>query len=285
LLVVQYIDGFVHDKIKTSIERYKTFEPPEGYYLAFSGGKDSQSAYELAKEAEVKFDAHYNLTTVDSPELIQFIKTEYPNVKFHYPEKTMWQLIEEKGLPTRRRRYCCSILKEGGGEGRTCVTGVRWAESKKRKNNRGMAEILGNKKSEKILFNDNEKDRRMFESCQVKGKRIVNPIVDWQDEDVWEYIKLRELKYCNLYDEGFERLGCIGCPLAGTEQMIKEFKRWPKYYDSYYRAVERFLIGYFARCEKRKAKPFRDTAQGWMDWWIYEQEIIDYTDSFLDDEV
>lgn len=38
---------------------------PEGYYLCFSGGKDSQVIYELAKQAKVKFQAYYNVTTVD----------------------------------------------------------------------------------------------------------------------------------------------------------------------------------------------------------------------------
>lgn len=29
------------DKVKIAIERLRQFEPEEGYYLAFSGGKDS----------------------------------------------------------------------------------------------------------------------------------------------------------------------------------------------------------------------------------------------------
>lgn len=257
------------DKVKIAIDRLKQFEPEEGYYLAFSGGKDSQTIYHLAIEAGVKFDAHYNLTTVDPPELVRFIKTNYPEVGINRPEKTMWRLIEKKGLPTRWSRFCCSELKEGGGEGRVCVTGVRWAESSKRKESRGVAEVLGGKKADKALFNDNEEDRRMFENCQLKGKRIINPIVDWSDEDVWEYLNKRGIEHCELYDEGFSRLGCIGCPLMGEKSMLLAFKRWPKYYNSYYRAVERFVPGYLERCKRRGAKPFRKTAKGWMHWWIY----------------
>jgi phosphoadenosine phosphosulfate reductase len=284
LLIENTLFG-VKDKVAIAIDRLRAFEPEEGYYLAFSGGKDSQTIYHLAKEAGVRFDAHYNLTTVDPPELVYFIRKNYPDVQVNYPQKSMWRLIEQKGLPTRWRRYCCSILKEGGGEGRICVTGVRWAESAKRKNNRSIAEILGNKKSEKILLNDNEADRRLFENCQIKGKRIINPIVDWLEEDVWEYLNSRQIEHCKLYDEGFTRLGCIGCPLAGTENMLQEFERWPKYYDSYFRAVERFIPHYLERCEKRGAKPFKKTAQEWMNWWINGPEtIIDYDESFLDDE-
>lgn len=57
----------ISQKIETSIKRLRSFEPPEGYFLAFSGGKDSQCIYHLAKMAGVKFDAHYNVTSVDPP--------------------------------------------------------------------------------------------------------------------------------------------------------------------------------------------------------------------------
>ncbi len=285
MLVEKHLDGYVRDKVAIAIDRLRAFEPEEGYYLAFSGGKDSQCIYHLAVEAGVKFDAHYNLTTVDPPELVRFIKDNYPNVKIHYPKQTMWKLIEKKGFPNRWRRYCCSILKEGGGAGRIAVTGVRWAESIKRKNNRGVAEIFENKK-EKILLNDNDQDRRLFENCQLKGQRIVNPIIDWLEEDVWEYLNSRKIVHCKLYDEGHTRIGCIGCPLAGPEMMKKEFEIWPKYKENYKRAIARFLPGYLERCKKRNAKPFRDTADGWFNWWIGEptEEDIDYTESFLDDD-
>ncbi|WP_207642629.1 phosphoadenosine phosphosulfate reductase family protein [Ruminiclostridium josui] len=173
MLVEQTLFG-VRDKVKIAIDRLQAFEPPEGYYLAFSGGKDSQCIYHLAKEAGVKFDAHYHLTTVDPPELIYFIKEYYPDVITDKPETTMWNLIKKRGLPTRQKRFCCQVLKEGGGEGRIVVTGVRWAESTSRKNNRGVTEVIGKNKADKILFNDNDEDRKLFENCQKKGKRVIN---------------------------------------------------------------------------------------------------------------
>ena len=51
-------DGSIVDKVELAIRRLKGFEPPEGYYVAFSGGKDSQCIYHLCKMAGVKFDAH-----------------------------------------------------------------------------------------------------------------------------------------------------------------------------------------------------------------------------------
>lgn len=79
-----------YDKVKVAIARLREFEPPEGYYLAFSGGKDSVVIYDLAVKAGVRFDAHYNLTTVDPPELVKFIKQQYPEVERHRPKENMW---------------------------------------------------------------------------------------------------------------------------------------------------------------------------------------------------
>jgi phosphoadenosine phosphosulfate reductase len=261
------IDGDV-DKVAIAIDRLRAFEPPEGYYLAFSGGKDSQCIYHLAVEAGVRFDAHYNLTTVDPPELVYFIRENYPDVIIDKPKQSMWQLIEKKGLPSRLKRWCCSELKEHGGEGRLCVTGVRWAESNNRKNNRKPFEVFTAKKEDKMLFDDNDDDRRLFETCMQKGKRIVNPIVDWLEEDVWEFIRSRSLKYCKLYDEGFKRLGCIGCPVA-DKLRIKELERYPKYYQNYLKALRRFIPAYIERKKAKGLEPQFTTAEEMMHWWIY----------------
>lgn len=130
------------DKVETAVQRIKMFEPPDGYYLAFSGGKDSVVIKALADMAGVKYDAHYNVTSVDPPELIYFIRKHHPDVVWDYPtysdgsRATMWNLIPKKKMPpTRIVRYCCEVLKERGGRGRFVITGVRWAESARQKIN------------------------------------------------------------------------------------------------------------------------------------------------------
>lgn len=85
-------------KVETAIERIKTFEPPEGYFLAFSGGKDSVVIKALADMAGVKYDAHYHITSVDPPELVRFVKTfdDVSMDRTHYKDGTpitMWNLI------------------------------------------------------------------------------------------------------------------------------------------------------------------------------------------------
>ena len=126
------------DKVAVALERLRTFEPPEGYWLAFSGGKDSQVVLDLSERAGVKFEAHQNLTTVDPPELLRFVRQEYAGrVSLDHPGTSMYKLIVQKRIPpTRRFRYCCEFLKERGGSGRMVVTGIRWAESSRRSQRR-----------------------------------------------------------------------------------------------------------------------------------------------------
>ena len=98
-----------------------------------------------------------------------------------------------------------------------------------------------NKFDEVILNDDNDSARRMVEQCYRTRKTMVNPIVDWTDDDVWEFLKGNNIPYCSLYDEGFTRLGCIGCPLSGSKNMIRDFERWPKYKELYIKAFQRMI--------------------------------------------
>lgn len=234
--------------VEIAIRNIRKYEPQEGYYLAFSGGKDSTVIYDLATKAGVKFDAHYHFTTVDPPELVRHIKKNYPNVPWDRPKKSMFQLIEGRGFfPTRQIRYCCSELKEYGGKGRVVITGVRREESMKRSN--------------RNLYEPYTKDKKTI---------FLNPIVSWKDKTVWDYIRLNNLPYCSLYDEGFERLGCIMCPLAGGEHMASEAKRWPKFYNAYMRAIGRGLER--AKERGRKSLVSGLTPEETMRWWIYAEK-------------
>ncbi len=231
------------DKVEIAIKRLREFEPEEGYYLAFSGGKDSQTIYHLAKEAGVKFDAHFNLTTVDPPELVYFIRENYPDVEVHRPRKSMWELIIENGTPpTRLIRYCCRELKEGGGENRLVLTGIRWAESVRRAK------------------------RVMVESC-LRGvvKQFLHPIIDWSEDDVWDYIKGRGLEYCKLYDMGWKRIGCIGCPMGNAKGMTEDFGQYPQYKKNYIKAFDKMILERSARGKDTRWK----TGEEVMEWWIH----------------
>lgn len=261
------------DPVQKAIDRLRHFEPEEGYYLAFSGGKDSVVIKDLAIKAGVKFDAHYNHTTVDPPELIRYMQKHHLDVIVEYPDTTMWRLIEKKRMPpTRLVRYCCDVLKEGGGDGRFVITGVRRAESTARSKRLAVefdaygsnAKKAKEQREKFYLLNDNDEKRRMIESCVIKGKNILNPIIDWSDSDVWQYIKQNNLPYSKLYDQGFHRLGCIGCPMQGPKGMERDFERWPKYKQAYIRAFDRMITVRKERGLETKWKNGEDVLR----WWV-----------------
>lgn len=257
-----------HDKVETAIMRLQMFEPAEGYYLAFSGGKDSVVIKALADMAKVKYDAHYSVTTVDPPELVTFIRDIYPDVIFEKAryedgtQITMWNLIPKKKMPpTRTVRYCCQLLKETGGEGRFKITGVRKAESSKRAK-RGGLEISDNKTTKRDVLDPDNPEQGMTHICQNKAQRILNPIIDWTDDDVWEFIQTYNISYCKLYDEGYTRLGCIGCPMSSRQK--EELSKYPKIRQAYLHAFKRMLE---VRTKEGLQTDWK-TAEEVMEWWI-----------------
>lgn len=262
--MIHQLDLNGRDKVEKAIMRLQAYEPPEGYFLCFSGGKDSCVIKALADMAGVKYDAHYSVSSVDPPELVRFIKDYHPDVIFDRPRDrngnvvTMWNLIPTKTMPpTRIVRYCCAALKEQGGKGRLKITGVRWAESARRKNSHGEV-TFADKKAHKVIEKelsdsdfhgtpqggvvlrlDNRENARIVEMCYKDHTTLINPIIDWTTDEVWEFLREYKVPYCCLYDEGFKRLGCIGCPMASKSEKLMEFERWPKYKNLYLLAFEK----------------------------------------------
>jgi phosphoadenosine phosphosulfate reductase len=198
-------------KIDAAIATLRSFEKiaidrdPMGFFLAFSGGKDSVVIKELARLSGTRFSSFYNQSTIDPPEVIAFLKEHHPDVTWNRPARNliMSMVDEPQGPPTRLARWCCQVYKEGGGEGTVRVLGVRAKESPRRA--RQWKQVVS----------------------MADGGFILNPILFWTDEDVWTFIKERGVPYCSLYDEGLKRIGCVGCPMAGAEGMKRDFDRWP----------------------------------------------------------
>ena len=225
-------------KIERALNLLQKYEPPEGYFLAFSGGKDSITIYRLAQLAGVKFVAHFHVTTVDPPELLRFIKQEYPDVIWDSPQTNMLKLIEKnKMLPFRQIRYCCRYLKEIHGMGRVVVDGVRASESPRRAK------------------------RQQVEKDLKKNKTFIHVIFDWTDDEVWQFIREQNLKYCKLYDEGYKRIGCIGCPMKNEKEKRKDFERYPYLEIAYKNALKKAFA-------ERPAKYFGTNVDEYFEWWL-----------------
>ena len=275
------------DLEKTAIERIKAASDMSlAHYkkplvVTTSGGKDSSVCVALAERAGIPFEVMHNHTTVDAPETVYYIRSEFKRLEgngikctvklpiYKGERVTMWSLIPKKLMPpTRRARYCCSILKETGGVGRFITTGVRWAESSARKKTRGIYEV-NKKEIEKriILNNDNDDRRRLFETCTINAKRVCNPIIDWKDSDIWDYISSEKIQINPLYKCGYSRVGCIGCPLAGLKKRQREFEQYPKYKNAYIRAFDRMLEE--RRLRGKRVDPLLgETGEEIYHWWM-----------------
>ena len=242
---------------------------------AFSGGKDSVVTYMMLIQSGIEFTPMYSLTSVDPPELVNFIKKVfnpwavskgYPKViikkynkftekrakgKMTGKEITMWTLISNRTIPpTRLNRYCCDELKERTGDkGDTVFTGVRWEESRKR--------------STQKMVNF------------WKDKKMVRPIVDWTEEEVWSYIISNNIPYCELYDKGWDRVGCIGCSLGKNQ--VKELEAYPKYKQMYINSFNRMIeyrkLHYAEKGEEIKEGSW-ETGLDIYNWWIGQTKNI-----------
>lgn len=259
----------------------------------YSGGKDSDVMLELFKRSGIPFEVHNSHTTADAPQTVRHIrdvfrKSEMDGIKctiemptYKGERTSMWKLIPQKLMPpTRVARYCCTALKETGCPNRFIATGVRWAESVRRKDREEFEKIGSTKATREkftsvMLMNDNDARRRMNEHCMQEKKMVVNPIIDWKDSDVWEYIHSEKIPVCELYQCGYNRVGCIGCPAAGKKR-YKEFADFPKYKNLYIHAFDRMV-------EERKRRGLPCQWKNGDDvflWWMGDKNIEGQMDIF-----
>lgn len=259
---------------------------PRGYCVGTSEGKDSRVLGHLYRRAGVKHFYARSITGIDPPELVYFARKNFQQYNDQgyltyemWYKKSIWQMMREKLIPPlRNSRWCCAELKECRHEktdGCLMSFGVRKAESVKRSKNRNELEIVtSSKKKNIIMAYDNEDNRKTFETCYADNERRVNPIIYWSDADIWEYSHDVGLEQCSLYNEGFKRLGCIGCPMARKQGRFEEFARYP--------GIERlwrnaFDDMYRIRVEQGKVVMQASGAE-WFEQWMNDERSADVDD-------
>lgn len=264
------------DKIEYSINLIRKGEKlalsmnPDGYYVGFSGGKDSQVMLELVKRSGVKYKAYYSVTTNDSPENVYFIRKYYPEVIFLHPKENFFKLVEKKGLPTVFRRFCCTELKEKNGSGSVCLMGVRREESAKRAKYNDVAIISRRKEhSERNKKRTVEEIEENEHRCiKGKDKLVIRPILYWSSQDIWEFIEENNLPKNPCYNE-FGRVGCMFCPFSTREQIEYYCKKYPKYERNIINAIEVFISKY-------EGKKYWNNAEAYFEWWKSKKSIEKY---------
>lgn len=267
--------------------------------ISYSGGKDSSVMIDLAEHCleSGDYEVMYSHTSADAPQTVQFIRAEFKRLSqkgvkcIDYIPRykdgtqiTMWNLIPRKKMPpTRLVRYCCQKLKETSTPNRMCATGVRKSESQGRKG-RDVFSVRGKTKktgqyysfehAEEVFresneINDPNWDCNLIRNMKQNKDIVVNPIYEWSDRDVWQYIAKSNVKINPLYypPYSYRRVGCIGCPMNTSSQ--KEFSDYPQYKQAYIKAFDRMIE------ERAKAglKTKWNNGKEVFHWWINDGHI------------
>lgn len=292
------------DKIDKAIESLRMAEKiARDFYdkpvvVTYSGGKDSDVLLNLAIKSGIDFEVSHSITTVDAPQTNRHVNEVFAELKekgikayktmptYKGKPVNMFSLIAQKGIPpTRLVRYCCGVFKEGTEKNKVVALGVRAAESKKRQNRDIFSTSVGKLANSKHfslshvqeVFEEAKERDEVWDCVIVSTARkhktiLVNPIYDWSDAEVWEYIHENNIAYNELYDMGYSRVGCILCPLANKREKQRDILTFPEYKERYIKAFKEML-------EVRKKEGKDDTTGMWKDaesvfkWWIEDKTI------------
>ena len=278
------------------------YDPQDGYFLAFSGGKDSQALYHMVQLAGVRFQAHMNLTSVDPPEVIRFVRQQYPDVQLTKPKDSIYNIaVQRQILPTMRVRWCCAEYKETAGSGRVTLIGIRHQESSRRAKRNEVeissrkfsgtldgldeyrAELKAKREKKRSQQQDgvnitNATDEQTVGCIDGKESLLISPIIDWTERDVWELLNnVVCVAHCELYDQGWHRIGCINCPMASAKQKQIENERWPHVKRNWIKAIMRIRAGggiseqtYLRNGGAETSSPF---AEGYV-WWNIPASLV-----------
>ena len=307
----------LREKIQHSVELIRKaekialkYDPENGFYNTFSGGKDSQALFYIVKMSGVKFQTHISYTSVDPAEVVRFVNTQYPSVIPIRPKKSIYTRAVERGiLPTMKVRWCCADFKESTGAGKVTLIGIRKEESTRRAK-RHEVEVSSRKFSgsldefeqwsaDEIVRKQKLKPKRKINEDEfsvqsdnevrcINGKEsiLISPIIAWTDEEVWYFLNnIIKAPHCKLYDEGQYRIGCILCPMATYRQKLADIKRFPYVKEKWIKAIKE--IRKKGGLQKQSYLPQGqhtedEYAEAIFDWWISKKSYKQwYAEKYL----
>jgi phosphoadenosine phosphosulfate reductase len=135
------------------------------------------------------------------------------NVEIHFPEAAdVEQMVREKGVnlfyqSIENRKLCCEIrkvrpLKRALEGARAWVTGLRREQAASRM------------------------DMQPIEDDAAFGIRKFNPLIEWSEKDIWDYIHTNDVPYNRLHDQFYPSIGCAPCTRAIATGEDPRAGRW-----------------------------------------------------------
>lgn len=213
---IQQLEYAAEYSIKDAVDRYGDFLP----VVSFSGGKDSTVVSSLVSRAlsDPSVLHLFGDTTLEFPLTMEYVKrfreenSRTPFITSRSNHDFM-SLCADIGPPSRVMSWCCTVFKTGplnskiNGFARNQLLltfyGIRAAESTSRSDYQSdsFEDFLGFHKVADVV-----------KSPKIAKQRVVSPVFDWLDVDIWLYIFYRDLSFNDSYRLGFPRVGCWCCP-------------------------------------------------------------------------
>lgn len=217
-----YFDQMKERFIEANKERYEHITQEAGNYIrkasgefgamdmfvSFSGGKDSTVTSNLVLRAlsTPQIMHIFGDTTLEFPFTYTYVdrfKKNHPKtpvISARNKEKDFEELCRLVGPPSRVMRWCCTVFKTG-----TIQKKIRSLYRDKKQ----ILTFYGIRRSESV---SRSKYERESDSPKITKQRIVSPIIDWMDFDIWLYILTTGIDFNDAYRLGYARVGCWCCP-------------------------------------------------------------------------
>lgn len=208
---------YVEEAVEFVRENFKNREL--SVFVAFSGGKDSICLAEIMRLSRVPYQLYYSFTGIDPPQVVRHIRRNYPDCVFCKPEMNFWEGIRQrKRPPSIVIRWCCQVLKKDPGK-----------------------QIPHTQQVDAIRSEESGNRAKYGRMNQIKDITHFYPIYDWKRWQVWDFIENQNLSYPEVYDWGFDRVGCVICPFhsgrwAVGHNMYRKY--WPKMFQKFEKEVK-----------------------------------------------
>lgn len=178
-------DPLIKEKVDSALDTLEAalrIYTPEQLYASFNGGKDAVVIFHLIRAAIAKYSSDNNIHY--SPRFVYFgVEDEFDEVKDFIDETIDKYNINleyyEEGIGEGLKKHISKI-----GPSSAFVLGTR----------EGDPNSVGQEK-----FTPSSSWMPIF--------MRVNPIIDWNYECVWYFLRKFKLPYCTLYDDGYTSLG------------------------------------------------------------------------------
>lgn len=157
----------------------------------------------------VKIDKSVKIFTLDTgrlfPETYRLIdKTNMQygiKIEIYFPDhRQIEEMVNTDGInlfydSVEKRKRCCALRK---------IEPLRRAFSSLN------AWICGLRREQSVT----RKDVRIIEWDEGNNLLKINPLINWKEAQVWDYIKNNQVPYNKLHDQGFPSIGCEPCTRA-----------------------------------------------------------------------